>query len=163
MQLRIVYRENAWLSRAPPGLLGQSLTKNVYWGKPLLGAQRAVRASTKSMLCHRKSASSLSMGTSICCKMAFPGNSAWKCSFYGRKLIAEATFCCSSNRQSRSCGLLMKGLKPFHTFLGFVDSLTALWSTKNGFPQTPFREKRIRDKGKRVSYGNIIAIIAVLL
>jgi len=33
-------------------------------------------ASTKPMLCHRKSASSFSMGTSICYKMAFPGSSA---------------------------------------------------------------------------------------
>jgi hypothetical protein len=65
------------------------------------------------------------MGTSICYKMAFPGNSAWKCSFYGRKLIAEAAFSRSSDRQSRSCGLLMKGLRPFHTFLGFIDSLAA--------------------------------------
>ena len=56
------------------------------------------------------------METSICCKMAFPGNTAWKCSFYGRKLIEEAAF-------SRSCGLLMKGLRPFRTFLGFIDSL----------------------------------------
>ena len=32
-----------------------------------------LRASTKSMLCHRKSASSLSMEASICCKMAFSG------------------------------------------------------------------------------------------
>ena len=44
--------------------------------------------------------------------------------FYS-KLIAEATCCCSSDRQSRSCGLLMKGLLPFHAFLGFVDSLKA--------------------------------------
>jgi len=55
--------------------------------------------------------------------MAFPGTSAWKCSFYGRKLIEEAAFSRSSDRQSRSCGLLMKGPKPFHTFLGFVDGL----------------------------------------
>ena len=34
--------------------------------------------------------------TSICYKMAFPGNSAWKCSFYGRKLIEEAAFSRSS-------------------------------------------------------------------
>ena len=61
--------------------------------------------------------------TSICCKMAFPSSSAWKCSFYGRKLIEEAAFSRSSNRQSRSCGLLMKGLRPFHPFLGFIDSL----------------------------------------
>ena len=72
---------------------------------------------------HRKPASSLSAETSICCKMAFPGNSAWKCSFYGRKLIAEATCCCSSDRQSRSCGLLMKGLRPLHTFPKFAGSL----------------------------------------
>ena len=83
-----------------------------------------VRASTKSMLCHRKPASSLSMDASICCKMAFPGNNALKRSFYGRKLIEEATFCCSSDRQSRSCGLLMKGLRPLHTFPKFVDSLS---------------------------------------
>ena len=89
-------------------------------GPPLRAGHRA---STKSMLCHRKSASSLSMGTSICYKMAFPGSSAWKCSFYGRKLIEEAAFSRSSDRQSRSCGLLMKGLRPFHAFLGFVDSL----------------------------------------
>ena len=111
------------------------------------------------MLCHRKSASSLSMETSICCKRAFPGKDARKYSFYGRKLIAEATFCCSSDRQSRSCGLLMKGPKAFHPFLGFVDSLTALGAPRSGFPQTPFRERRIRDKGKQFSYGIIIAII----
>ena len=40
--------------------------------------------------------SSLSMGTSICCKMAFPGKYARKCSFYGHKLIAEANVICSS-------------------------------------------------------------------
>ena len=85
--------------------------------------RQPLRASTMSMLCHRKSASSLSMGTSICCKMAFPGSSAWKCSFYGRKLIEEAAFSRSSNRQSRSCGLLMKGLRPFHTFPEFVGNL----------------------------------------
>jgi hypothetical protein len=55
--------------------------------------------------------------------MAFPGKSAWKCSFYGRKSIEEAAFSRSSDRQSRSCGLLMKGPKPFQTFLGFDDSL----------------------------------------
>ena len=81
------------------------------------------RASTKSMLCHRKPACRLSMETSICYKMAFPGSSAWKCSFYGRKLIEEAAFSRSSNRQSRSCGLLMKGPKPFHTFPEFVGKL----------------------------------------
>ena len=41
------------------------------------------------MLCHRKPACRLSMETSICYKMAFPGSSAWKCSFYGRKLIRQ--------------------------------------------------------------------------
>ena len=44
------------------------------------------------MLCHRKSASRLSMGTSISCNMAIPGSFARNCSYYGRKLIAEAAF-----------------------------------------------------------------------
>ena len=51
------------------------------------------------------------------CKQTFDGNiNCCKMAFYGRKLIEEAAF-------SRSCGLLMKGLRPFRTFLGFIDSL----------------------------------------
>ena len=61
-------------------------------GTTLWEAKERFRASTKSMLCHRKSASRLSMGTSISCNMAIPGSFARNCSYYGRKLIAEAAF-----------------------------------------------------------------------
>jgi len=56
--------------------------------------------------------------------MAIPGKFARNGSFYGQKLIAEAVKDRSSDRQTRSCGLLMKGLWPLHASPGyFVDSL----------------------------------------
>ena len=64
------------------------------------------------------------METSISCNMTIPGKNARNCSYYGRKLIAEAAFSRSSGRQTRPCGLLMKGLRPLHTSRRyFVDSL----------------------------------------
>ena len=76
------------------------------------------------MRCHRKPASSLSMDASICCKMAFPGKKARKRSFYGRKLIAEATCCCSSaTHMSPPADYNRRGRGPFDASLGFVDSL----------------------------------------
>ena len=75
------------------------------------------------------------MGTSISCNMAIPGKVARNCSYYGRKLIAEAVKDRSSDRQSRSCGLLMKGpAGPFILSRGFVDSLRAVLSM-NGPPR----------------------------
>jgi len=55
------------------------------------------------------------METSISCNMTIPGKNARNCLYYGRKLIAEAAFSRSSGRQTRPCGLLMKGLRPLHT------------------------------------------------
>ena len=93
------------------------------------------RASTKSILCHRKPASSLSMDASICCKMAFPGKNARKRSFYGRKLIAEANFICSSRRQSRRMRIRIERAAALSSYPGFFDSLSLpLWGRWPGGP-----------------------------
>jgi len=55
--------------------------------------------------------------------MAFPGNLAWKCSFYGRKSIAEATFLLLLGPAKPVLRIVDERAKPFHTFLGDVDSL----------------------------------------
>ena len=137
--------------------------QNVYWGKPLLGLQGAVSG------CRKRIFDTLRMKA----ELKFPFHSVHqfleKWPIQREETLNRLIFRPGIDRGSNIL-LLLGPAKPvlriaderakaLSYFPGVCrQSEPALGAPRSGFPQAPFRKRRIRDKGKQFSYGIIMAI-----